>query len=167
MQKIEHTLVLICFCYRCNVCNLTYWCMENLPNFFKPGVKLLQKNLSEIFSDLSGNFRKNSDRKISGKFFRKNVGNFFVRRPVRKPSKIPPGLFWKKGGLFVKSCSGNVCFLHKFQEKIRMVSLRIPVVSRKPPGGISPEIPGNSGGKIRGFFPVFSMFHGCNAGLTP
>ena len=124
------------------------------------------KNLSGNFSDISGNFWKSSVGKISGKFFRKNVGNVFVRRPVRNPSKIPPGLFRKTGGLFVSIRFGNVCFLHKFRGKIRMVSLRIPVVSWKIPGGISPGIPENSGGKTRGFFPVFSRFYSCNAGLT-
>ena len=135
--------------------------------FFKKRRTFFQKSCQETFSKISGHFGKNSDRKISGKIFQKNVGNFFVRRPVRKPPKIPPGFFRKKGRLFVKNRFGNRCFPRKFRGKIRMVSLRIPVVSRKLPGEISPEIPGNSGGKIRGFFPIFSMFHGCNAGLTP
>ena len=122
---------------------------------------------------LSGNFLEISgiSEKIpTGNFpesFPENVGNFFVRRPVRKPPKSPPGLFRKTGGLFVKNRFGNVCFLHKFRGKICVVSLRIQAVSRKILGGISPEIPGNSGGKTRGFFPVFSMFPVCNVGLTP
>ena len=131
-----------------------------MGNFF---TKICQ----ETFPEISGNFRKTSDRKFFRKVFRKNVGNFFVRHPVRKPPKIPRGLFRKTGGFFVRIRFGNTCFLHKFRGKIQMVSLRIPVVSRKIPGGISPGIPGNSGGKIRGFFPVFSMFPGCNTGLTP
>ena len=129
--------------------------------------KLFPKNLSGNFSDISGYFRKSSDGKISGEIFPENVGNFFVRRPVRKPPEKSPGLFRKTGGLFVRSRFGNGCFLHKFRGKIREVSLRIRTVSRKVQGGISPGIPGNSGGKIRGFFPVFSVFYGCNAGLTP
>ena len=126
-----------------------------------------RKILLETFSEISRNFQKNFDGKISRKVSQKIVGNFFVRPSVRKPPKIPPGLFRKTEGLFVRIRFGNVCFLHKFRGKLRVVSLRIPAVSRKIPGGISPGIPGNSGGKIRGFFPVFSMFHGCNAGLTP
>ena len=115
------------------------------------------------FRELRKKFRQETFRK----FFRKNVGNFFVRRPVRKPSESLPGLFRKTWGLFIRNRFGNVCFLHKFRGKIPVVSLRIPTVSRKIPRGISPGIPGNSGGKTWGFFPVFSMFHGCNAGLTP
>ena len=132
---------------------------KHVANFFK-------KSLSENFSEIS----RISEKIPTGNFseiFWKIVGNFFVRRPVRKPSKSPPGLFRKTGGLFVRIRFGNVCFLHKFRGKIQTVSLRIPVVSRKIPGGVSPGIPGNSGGKTRGFFPVFSRFHGCNAGLTP
>ena len=128
--------------------------------------KFCQETFPNI-SEISRHFGKISDRKLFRKVFRKIVGNFFRRRPVRKPLKIPPGLFQKKWGLFVRIRFGNVCFLHKFRGEIRVVSLRIPTVSRKIPGGNSPEIPGNSGGKIRGFFPVFSMFHGCNAGLPP
>ena len=131
-----------------------------MPFFFQ------KKSVRKLFGNFR-NFRKIPDRKISGKVFRKNVGNFFVRRPVRKPSKIPLGLFRKTGGLFVRIRFGNVCFLHKFRGEIWVVSLRIPAVSRKIPGGISSGIPGNSGGKIRGFFPVFSRFPSCNAGLTP
>ena len=125
-----------------------------------------KKFVRKLFGNFR-NFQKNSDKKFFRKVFRKIVGNFFGRRPVRKPPKIPLGLFRKKVGLFVKNRFEHVCFPHKFRGKIQMVSLRIPVVSRKLPGEISPEIPGNSGGKMRGFFPVFSMFHGCNAGLTP
>ena len=126
-----------------------------------------QKICQETFLEIFRYFGKISDRKISRKFFRENVGNFFGRRPVRKPPKMSPGLFRKTEGLFVRNRFGNVCFLHKFRGEIRMVSLRIPAVSRKIPRGISPGIPGNSGGKIRGFFPVFSRFPSCNAGLTP
>ena len=125
------------------------------------------KNLSGNFSEISENFGKTSDRKFFRKVFRKIVGNFFVRRSVRKPPKIPPGLFRKTWGLFIRIRFGNACVLHKFRGKIRVVSLRILAVSRKIPGGISPGIPGKSGGKIRGFFPVFGVFPGCNAGLTP
>ena len=137
--------------------------------------KIFSKNWGKLFSKSSvrklfetfQTFRKNFRQETFRKVFRENVGNFFVRRLVRKPSKIPPGLFRKKWGLFVRNRFGNVCFLHKFRGKICVVSLRIPAVSRKILGGISPEIPGNSGGKTRGFFPVFSVFHGCNTGLTP
>ena len=135
--------------------------------FFQKIVRnVYNKNLTGNFLGISGKFRKISDGKISGKFFRENAGNFFVRPSVRKPPKIPRGLFRKTGGLFVRIRFGNVWFLLKFRGKIRVVSLRIPAVSRKIPGGISRGIPGNSGGKIRGFFPVFFVFHGCNTGLT-
>ena len=156
-----------------------YMWLHHYKNVWKTFVIYLcesfSKNMWETFPTnfvrkLSGNFRnfrKSSVGKISGKFFRKNVGNFFVRPAVRKPPKFPPGLFRKNGWLFVRIRFGNVCFLPKFRGKIRVVSLRIPTVSRKIPGEISPGIPGNSGGKIRGFFPVFSGFPGCNAGLTP
>ena len=129
-------------------------------NFFH---KKFVRKLFVNFQKFPEKFSQENFRKV----FRKNVGNFFVRRPVRKPSKIPPGLFRKTWGLFVRMRFGNVCFPHKFRGKIRAVSLRIPAVSRKIPGGISSEIPGKSGGKTRGFFPVFVRFHGCNAGLTP
>ena len=130
-------------------------------NFFQ------KKICRETFRKIPGISEKSSTEKFPGKISRENVGNFFARRPVRKPSKIPPGLFRKTGGLFVRIRFGNVCFLHKFRGKTEVVTLRIPAVSRKIPGGISPGIPGNSGGKTRGFFPVFSRFHGCNTGLTP
>ena len=116
------------------------------------------------FPDISEKFPTG---KFPGKFSGKVWETFFGRRPVRTPPKIPPGLFRKTGGLFVRNRFGNVCFLHKFRGKIQVVSLRIPTVSRKIPGGISPGIPENSGGKTRGFFLVFSRFHGYNAGLTP
>ena len=136
-------------------------------NFCETLRKLFSKKIyQETFPEFP-EFPKILRRKISGKVFQKIVGNFFVRRPVRKPPKIPRGLFRKKWRLFVRNRFVNVCFPHKFRGKSMVVSLRIPVVSRKLPGGISPEIPGNSGGKIRGFFPVFHRFHGCNAGLTP
>ena len=122
-------------------------CQETFPKISESSEKFPTGNFSEIF--------------------RKIVGNFFGRHPVRKPPKSPPGLFRKTGGLFVRIRFGNVCFPHKFRGKIRVVSLRILAVSRKIPGGSSPGIPGNSGGKAWCFFPVFSSFHGCNAGWTP
>ena len=134
---------------------------QNLARIFFP--KKFVRKLFRKFLEFPKNFRQETFRKFSGKLWE----TFSGRRPVRKPPKSLPGLFRKTGGLFVRIRFGNVCFPHKFRGKICMVSLRIPVVSRKIPGGISPGIPGNSGGKIRVFFPVFSMFHGCNAGLTP
>ena len=125
-----------------------------MGNFF-------QKN---FVRKLSGNFGKNSDGKISGKVLHKIEGNFFLRRIVRKPSKSPPGLFRKTGGLFVRIRFGNGCFPHKFWGKICLVSLRIPAVSRKIPGGISPGIPGNSGGKTPGFFRFFLGFTAATQG---
>ena len=130
-------------------------------------MKLFQQILSGNFSEISRHFRKNSDRKLFRKFSGKIVGNFFLRRPVRKPSKIPLGLFRKKGDFFVRTRFGNVCFLHKFRRKIRVVSLRIPVVSRKLPGGISPGIPGNSGGKPGVFFRFFLGFTAATQGWPP
>ena len=138
-------------------------------NFFqkkKRGKFFFKKFCQETFPKFPDISEKSPTGKFSGKVFRKIVGNFFVRRPVRKPSKIPPGLFRKTGGLFVRIRFVNGCFPHKFWGKICLVSLRIPAVSQKIPGGISPGIPGNSGGKTRGFFPVFSRFHGCNVVLT-
>ena len=124
------------------------------------------KNLWETFPEkfCQETFRKfpeNLGKIPTGNFseiFRKIVGNFFVRPSVRKPPKMPPGLFRKTGGFFVRNRFGNGCFLHKFRGKIRRVSLRSPTVFRKIPGEISPGIPGNSGGKIRVFFRFFLGF---------
>ena len=132
--------------------------------FFQKNVRNFSQKFGRTLFGNFRSFRKNSDRKLFQKFFRKIVGNFFVRRPVRKPSEIPPGLFRKTGGLFVSIRFGNVCFLHKFRGKIRMVSLRIPVVSRKLPGGISPGIPENSGGKPGVFFWFFLGFTAATQG---
>ena len=136
-------------------------------NFCETLRKLFSKKIyQETFPEFP-EFPKILRRKISGKVFQKIVGNFFVRRPVRKPPKIPPGLFRKTGGLFVRIRFGNGCFLHKFRGKICGVSLRIQAVSRKIPGGISPGIPGNSGGKIRGFFRFFLGFPAATQGWPP
>ena len=87
-------------------------------NFFKQNVKIFSKKiLSGNFSELSRISKKKSVGKISG-IFRKIVGNFFVRRPVRKPPKSPPGLFRKTGELFIRIRFGNVCFPHKFRGEI-------------------------------------------------
>ena len=140
--------------------------IQAYQNFFKTLRKLFSKNLSGKFSKISGISEKFPTGNFS-EIFRKIVGNFFIRPVVREPPKIPPGLSRKKWRLFVRIRFGNACFLHKFRGKIQRVSLRIRTVSRKIPGEISPGIPGNSGGKIRGFFPVFSRFPGCNAGFAP
>ena len=66
----------------------------------KGDTTFFKKILSGNFFGNFQNFRKISDRKLSGKVFRKIVGNFFGRRPVRKPPKIPLGLFRKTGGDF-------------------------------------------------------------------
>ena len=115
-------------------------------------------SVRKLFRNFQTFPKKFSTGKFSGKVFRKIVGNFFIKRTVRKPPKSLPGLFRKTGGLFVRNRFVNVGFLHKFRGKIQTVSLRIPAVSRKIPGRISPGIPGNSGGKIRGFFRFFLGF---------
>ena len=133
------------------------------------------KNLWETFPEkfCQETFRKfpeNLGKIPTGNFseiFRKIVGNFFVRPSVRKPPKMPPGLFRKTGGFFVRNRFGNGCFLHKFRGKIRRVSLRSPTVFRKIPGEISPGIPGNSGGKIRGFFRFLLGFTAATQGWHP
>jgi len=60
-----------------------------MGNFFK---KIYQETFRK-FPDISG---KILSGKFPENFSGKNVGNFFRRRPVRKPPEIPLGLFRKK-----------------------------------------------------------------------
>ena len=111
---------------------------ENLTELFPENFS--EKNFGENFSEISENFRK----------FLADSGKIQVFCKTR---------FAEQGTrLKILVIFGHFChFFDKNRRKFR----------GKIPGGISPGIPGNAGGKTRGFFPVFSRVHGCNVGLTP
>ena len=119
--------------------------MENVgTTFFK---KKSDRKLFRNFRKFPENFRQENFRKL----FRKIVGNFFGRRPVRKPSKIPPGLFRKTGGTFRQ----NPLWKRVFS----------PQISGGNPGGFLTD-PGSFPENPRGNFPGNSRkFRGENPGV--
>ena len=128
-------------------------------NFFQQSVKIFSKKFcQETFPNFPRISEKIPTGKFSGKFFRKNVGNFFDRRPVRKPSKSPPGLFRKTGGLFVRIRFVNVCFLHKFRRKPGWFPYGSRQFPGKSPGEFPREFPEIPGGKPGVFFRFFLCF---------
>ena len=133
----------------------------------KVNIKFFRQNTSRGCLKISESFRKISDRKISRKIFPEKCGKLFRQTSRKETTKNAPGTFPKKGGTFRQ----NSLWKRVFSSQISGENLGgFLTDSDSFPENPRGNFPGNSRkfrGETRGFFPVFSRFHGCNAGLPP